>query len=370
MKSLVALVVLVAVAAPAVSGACLNDVESRKWQLQPRAPERIIAGDFVREPKEYYQFRIDRLELKQKREGLALHEFDDLAVAYDRAGDPLKAIAVMKQRELQAQRPLTERDIDIPHFDVEKGLSAEDYLRYSALANHGTFEIHVWTGAGRPDGLSRVERGLRMLEEAVRINPDAHSGREWVQIEITKWMMRLKTNPAEPYPAFNRSKAEVISGLVGLIELGTAWQNLDVYRMIVTAAKDVQPTVAIFAAQRVEELESVGTKPKTSAPWTAPKFPRASSHYEGMTFDQFRRWSDQTLEERTDYVKAKLAVAKTEEDLVRGFKPTPSPEAKRTVAKPWHRRPDYLIMVNGGIAVLVVIGVFVVLKVVRSRVRR
>ncbi len=148
-------------AAPAAR-ACLWDRDTLAMERErfPTALE-LITGKFLRRSFALYLWRIDdRIErLSTDPENLALQ--DDLAVAYDKTGQHDKAIALATA--MRARKP----------------------GRYETEANLGTFYIHA----------GDREQGLRHIRAALKINPDAHFGREKYQALLAEYvLLRLREN--------------------------------------------------------------------------------------------------------------------------------------------------------------------------------
>ena len=124
------------------ANACLWDSDTLQ-QEQSRFPSalELITGKFSRHTREFYEWRNPATGCggsKMTRIIPALA--DDLAAAYDKTGRDDKAIAVM--------------------LDVERKSPG----RHETAAKLGTFYIHA----------GRYQEGLRQLERAIRINPNAH----------------------------------------------------------------------------------------------------------------------------------------------------------------------------------------------------
>lgn len=134
------------------AAACLWDSDTLN-QEQSRFPSTIelITGKFLRHSPKFYQWRIeDRLrKLAQSPENIAL--YDDLGVAYQKTGQLEKALEAM---------------------------TTKDKLRpalYETKANMGTFYILA----------GDLQKGLPLINEALKINPHAHFDRERYQ----KWLV-------------------------------------------------------------------------------------------------------------------------------------------------------------------------------------
>ncbi len=150
--------VVVWVGAAPVS-ACIWDRDTLNVERQdfPGTLE-LITGKFLRHSQAFYQWRVkDRTEaLKERPQDVAL--MDDLAAAYDKLGQHDKAIDLMRRKE-----------------EIKPGL-------YETQANLGTFLIHA----------GRLQEGLKHIDAAIAINPDAHFGREVIQRELVVYVMAQK----------------------------------------------------------------------------------------------------------------------------------------------------------------------------------
>ena len=148
--------VLLASLIPSVAVACLWDYDTIKME-RARFPDtlELITGKFLRHSPEFYQWRIadrlKRLEADPSNPSL----LDDLAVAYDKTGQHDKAIETALRTEL-----------------AHPG-------RYETAANLGTIYLHA----------GHFEEGLTHIGRALRINPDAHFGREKYQRLLAEYVL-------------------------------------------------------------------------------------------------------------------------------------------------------------------------------------
>jgi tetratricopeptide (TPR) repeat protein len=150
------LCVLAASLLPAAAFACMWDYDTLQMERNrfPSALE-LITGKFLRHSREFYEWRItDRLE-KLKNEPDNLAYYDDLAVAYSKTGRNDKAIETILIKDKR-----------------KPGL-------YESEANHSTFLMLA----------GRMEEGLKHIDEALRINPDAHFGREKYQKRLAEYVL-------------------------------------------------------------------------------------------------------------------------------------------------------------------------------------
>ena len=143
--------------------ACLwdNDTLAQERARFPDALE-LITGKFLRHSKEFYEWRIRGRQEKLKADPDNLSYYDDLAVAYDKTGCHKEAIDLMREADRKSPN------------------------RYETEANQGTFYIH----AGQP------EKGLEHIERALRLNPDAHFGREKYQKLFVKYVLDRRAGNA------------------------------------------------------------------------------------------------------------------------------------------------------------------------------
>jgi hypothetical protein len=141
---------------PASVLACLWDFDTLQMERNrfPSALE-LITGKFLRHTPEFYYWRIeDRLhKLKTDPDNLAY--YDDLAVAYEKTGQHDKAIETILIKDKK-----------------KPGL-------YETESNLGTFLMLS----------GKLEDGLKHIDLALKINPDAHFGREKYQKRLAEYMI-------------------------------------------------------------------------------------------------------------------------------------------------------------------------------------
>ena len=180
--------------------ACIWDRDTMEMERsQFPDVQHVLAGHFARHSPEYYEWRIeDRLaRLKKSPKNTAL--MDDLAAAYDKTGEHGKAIELM--RASLAQNP----------------------ERYETLANLGTFLIH--------DG--ELAEGAVFIRKAIKINPDAHFGREIIQLHVVEYVLECRKARkglpmARDFASFlaerglkgEKGREAAVKGLVGMMFFG------------------------------------------------------------------------------------------------------------------------------------------------------
>jgi tetratricopeptide (TPR) repeat protein len=141
-----------------------DTVQMEKQQF-PQIHE-LITGKFYRHSQELYYWRVkNRTDLLKKYPD-SLHYYDDLAMAYDKIGDPKKAIEVMNKKE--SKKP---------------GL-------YETYANLGLFYMHN----------NDMKNGVVYVERALKVNPNAHFGREKYQLHLGKYIISRTKNDSLKLP--------------------------------------------------------------------------------------------------------------------------------------------------------------------------
>ena len=169
-SNLCGVAVLALILIPASLLACLWDHDTLMME-RSRFPSvlELITGKFLRHSKEFYEWRISDRLLRLEKDPDNLAFYDDLAVAYDKTGQNGKAIEMMIKKE--AKKP---------------GL-------YETYANLGTFYIHG----------GQAENGLEYIDRALKLNPDAHFGREKYQRLLVEFIL-LRKKEGILAPPFSR----------------------------------------------------------------------------------------------------------------------------------------------------------------------
>lgn len=236
---------------PASAGACLWDNDTlREESLGQKDVAAVVTGQLGKHSEAFYQAKVvyTRAILDAGGARATRARWDDLAVALARTGKLDDALAVLADKERR--------------FPGE----------YTTEANRGTFLAMK----GDLDG------AIQHLEAAIRINPDAHFGREKYQVELLRraraargggggadrcgnlfgvsddghdaaWVLRpgkvvvRRGGPTVP--------ADAVVAMVGLIRFGTAEQSATVwYNLGVALAYQGHKHLALRALRRAEAL--------------------------------------------------------------------------------------------------------------------
>ena len=230
----------------ALSAACLWDRDTLAYEAR-QFPEAIdvLTGRFERNPPLYYEMRLDRVSrlLRAKPDDLEL--YDDAAVAEERLGQSAEAIRWMERKEAAMDR---------------LRIGASDEHRYRYHANLGTFLAHRFfrEGASR-ERLDVLRQGRDHIAQAIDINPQAHFGRERVQLVAMQWTLDQLTGTANERSLSSAlAKAGVekpAKGLMGLVVLGNAWESVDVMdALAMELRRQGHASLSTMASLRAEEL--------------------------------------------------------------------------------------------------------------------
>ncbi len=222
---------------------------------------QIITGRFERNPDLFYEMRLQRVikELAQSPDKLEL--YDDAGVASDRLHRGDEAIAWMRKKQAAMQ-------------NWQGDAAALKEHRYRYLANQGTFIAHRWLrNGGDRKRIGEMKQARDLIAAAIKLNPDAHFGREKYQLKMMEWIInppQVKKDEAPPSVAHTFYKsgtspekgqvADAVKGLSGIIVLGDAWQSVDAFYALSLLLQqyDDRNYVAFQAWLRAEELVNAG----------------------------------------------------------------------------------------------------------------
>lgn len=237
--------------------------------------EMVLAGGFARESDEYYRRIAAKAEAKIEESPLEWSAYDDLGVALDKLGDPRAAIEVM-QAKFEALETL-------PNFETDSRLN---HVKYDYLANAATFAVHAWAKDNIAEGsnLAELRAARDLLEKTIAFASKANiwvNSRETAQLAVVEGLLRLPLrSKREMVYVTGRDKMmldllgivqnnldvpqgldriQVLSGLIGMVELGNAWESVDVlYTIGVLAKLQGYSLSANLAFARAHELAVEG----------------------------------------------------------------------------------------------------------------
>jgi hypothetical protein len=194
----------------------------------------VLTGRFERNPPLFYEMRLARVTAHLKDHPEDLAAYDDAGVACDRLGLGDAAVSWMGKKRAQLER-------------LEASRPDGQEQRYRYHANLGTFLVHRWVrqGADRTK-IDQVKAARDEIARALKINPNAHFGREKYQLRALEWIVEppkaegshylpnlLDVNFDSTIPQMDPEEADdAVRGLAGLIVLGNAWESVDVFHAL------------------------------------------------------------------------------------------------------------------------------------------
>ncbi len=186
---------------------CINDLDTKRIEKETRFDVRsMVAGRYEVNPPVYFEMRVERLKKEIAKGTSDPNLYDDLSVAYERLGKTDEAIKVINQK-----------------LKLKNKFTSEDSYKFHA--NLGTFLAHKALAAksGEPDK-TLLKEALNHLEKAVKINPEAHFGREAAQIELVRALAE-----GLPEPKYFEHSDKTKNAYFGLAVMGAAQESPDVW---------------------------------------------------------------------------------------------------------------------------------------------
>jgi tetratricopeptide (TPR) repeat protein len=199
------------------------------------------------------------------------------------------------------------------------GARKDDWYRY--YANVGTLRVHRWARNGmNQEDIAELEQAIKEIESAIKINPDAHFGREWVQLGLMKAIAAHLTDgpeaAEEEIASMREGKTpeELREGLLGLITLGAAWESPDVYMALHGLGNFRRDqSIATTIRLRIAELEDAGTYSvfgdqahKVLSYFEAGGSVGQTGEDLKVAFQALRKNADEYAAARTDYMLTRL----------------------------------------------------------------
>lgn len=291
----------------------------------------VMMGRFPRNPPLYYEMRLERVKKELAARPTNLAAYDDAAVASDRLGRPEEAIALLDRKKTQIDA--------LADSDANK---KEHLYRY--LSNQGTVYYHRWlkNGGLRKDqkDLADVQKAKDLLAEALRVNPQAHFGREKYQVLAMDFILKPKKelisvevqnaesedpDALKMVPGFIKDLTkedetlikkypDAARGLAGLVALGASWENVDVFHNLALVLRLLHGKVALsaMASLRVAELLVQGKKSLyvSAAPTGGLGFPLNTYHFEPRNFKEIQRLFGPITKQQYKEMKGKSNIEK------------------------------------------------------------
>jgi hypothetical protein len=229
--------------------ACLWDSDTLEIEAtsNPVLADAIF-GRFRVLPKSYYEYRVNRL--KTLNRAYSLEELDDLTVAYDRLGNYTEALRYSNfKRESLAEF---------------KGNKKDHEYRY--WANLGTIHAHEALRDRNNIKRALLSEGIGSLEKAMEINPDAHFGREIVQVTVLKMIsdqpegtLTVSERAMKHWIDLTNKKgsAEIEKGIISIMALGSGPDNFELLCLLVGNIESDHNLLKYAINRRLEELTKI-----------------------------------------------------------------------------------------------------------------
>lgn len=316
-----------------------------------------ITGRVDINPPLYYEMRLKRVT---SHSPMSLEDYDDAAVASDRLGKTDSAIHWMALK-----KSVLDKNNDPQH-------------RYRYHANLGTFLAHKWLKSPDKTKTGLLDDSIAEIQAALALNRDAHFGREIVQLNLLKLIREDIESTGEPTRqsitewedmVIRTGKAKVSEGLVGLIVLGSAFESIDVVRLV-SGLDPRDASVSTMANYRVKELEVAGRKAilsdglldAVSTPDGRPVDMQSLT----TAWKELRQQGKEYQRNRTDFMLAQLKSGKhpdTDPEFWKGYVETPKPDYEKYQSpRRFTNNPNFwasLIPYGAGVCILIAIGAYV-----------
>lgn len=317
----------------ALGVSCLWDSDTVAAELKGMPElQDVIAGRFERNPALYYEMRIARI--KGKKEFSFPDDYFDVAVALDRLGRDDEAISLIENR----LDPVMGRVLM-----KEEGYKDVSYRR---AANLGTFYIHRGLKNGEA-GLADLKKGLELIERAVEINPDAHFGREKVQVALVKdllWQRAFQKQLDEndeshrlaERPKLTMTKKEIREGLIGLMVLGAAWESPMVWQWLAGTYDYENSHAAAMIGNRIYELDKKFSwmKAELPDPLQLSNYGIRDSERTDAIYEELQSNGEEWRKNREDFMLKRMKRGfhpDVNKDFWEGYVEVPQIEIKETV---------------------------------------
>lgn len=333
-KLLIGMFVLVA---PTVL-ACMwdDDTLSAEAKGLPDVVDAIV-GRIDVNPPEYYGLRLKLSQERVAKDARDWEAYDNIAVSLDKLGRGREGLDWLEKK----RRAMTAADLQ-----STKDPMNDPWYRYRA--NKGTLLIHLWFAQGRPSDKSLIQKGLGELDLALKINPDAHFGRERVQIEVVKILSlerpdALQTRAGDLWYKLVKKEGpdKVQQGLIGIMALGAGWDSPDLIGLLASTTDERDSHVRTLAKLRIQDLERQGRKPYISSDsfdhllvGYMPRNPEVVS----KGFQALRLSADDYRKSRTEFVLARVEAGRHPDNdpgFWQGFKAPVRPDLARLEPSPW-----------------------------------
>ena len=334
---------------------CLWDRDTVAMELKGMPEiQNVIAGRFERNPDLFYEMRIERIT--QAGSAMKIEEYFDVAVAFDRLGKHDEAIGWIDEFDEIVSK-------------VKMGDAELKDLSYKRNANLGTFFVHRGLKKG-DDGMGDLKKGLSLLERSVEINPQAHFGREKVQIALVQDRI-MEIESGFGLTETDLTREEIREGVIGMMVLGNAWESARVWSWLLGAIDREDGNVADLIVRRINEIDSKFDRYELQLPepLDGPHLePEAGKSKGKEVYGILRMNGDQWSKRREEFLVAGLQSGRhpdTDVDFWEGYEEVPAAVIEDSVVERWvwwWSNPQNVFFAGFGGSVMGVTGLYFWLK--------
>lgn len=340
----------------------------------------VIVGRFDRNPPLYYKMRLDRCIQALEKDPTRLDLYDDASVACDRLGNSGDALAGIEKKHDQLSKQGNPMRLK------------EHWYRYHA--NAGTFWAHRWARSGaKANQLSEIDKAIRHIELAIEINPDAHFGREFAQLEVLKWIRKVKSSSlttsiddeqslsnhfAKMRSEPNMRAKKISTGIAGLIRLGAGLESVDLFSALATSlCLQRDSSIGALALFRANELIRSGKRSLSPFESNEVRKPSSLQFFRSEVdadwlfaeFNRLRNESESWHKRRTEFMNARLEAGRHPDWDANFWKGWNDGPALKVRELPFFRQPAFLANapIWGITAIILGIPVLAIWLKVRSK---
>ncbi len=318
-----------------------------------------IVGRIDVNPPLYYEIRIKLSMARLAKNRRDYEAYDNLSVAYDKLGRFSEAMSILakKRAAMEGQE-----------LEPKSGDSRDPWYRYHA--NLGTVLAHEWVRRQPKADPKHLTEGIRQLQRSIEINPDAHFGREVVQVKILQMLNRkfgaaqseTDYSPESDWHAFvnKQGAANVIDGVIGMMALGAGADSPEMISLISSSLGRRDAHLSQLTTLRLQEMAAAKQIPKLDFEIASHYMPRDERGVE-QTYQKLRANAKTFRKNRDAFMVAKLKAGQhpdSQSDFWEGYVPTPRlnlVEPPKPPRLPWPEILAGVGVIAGGGALLLLI---------------
>ncbi|MEI8281048.1 MAG: hypothetical protein WCG75_01460 [Armatimonadota bacterium] len=363
---------LVAVGLVTSAMACYNDSDTSLTELRDNLDVmKAVSGRFTLYPDAYYEKRIEIQSAILKKDPNNLDAYDNISVAYDRIGKGDEALRLIREKR--------------------KHLANAPTLQlYSTEANEGTFLIVRWIRGHKPGDLTDALESEKHIALALKINPNAHFGREFAQLACIHamiqcgkdvgWELKFADTLVTVADHDHLDRHKLRYGIAGMMVLGAAWQMPSMIQAIAKLVPEEEQVVALCAS-RLRNFKNLLHEEKRGKS-VIDSFPvpdhsgvqYADQHY---IYQEIIRGAERFQVHRQEWIAQQLAQGKhtdNDPDFWKGFKDEgeidPKDLTRATWWTPYRRILEDIVLPGLIIGAILALPGYLVFRGIRGAIKR